>query len=285
VAWGLGATLGSDAVERESAFDHALRIGGLSPETAHRFRVTAEDAAGNRTTSATLTFRTTAPGPAAFVVDDDGDGFSRGGSWAAGGSPGGNDGDYLYSSARSEETAWAEFRPYLPLDGRYAVAAWYVSGSNRVADAEFVVRHRDGPTAAEVDQRSGGGSWQRLGTFRFAAGSAGFVRLSNRSAGSGVVVADAARFALVEADPTFIRGDANSDGVADISDAVAILGYLFLGTAAPPCLDAADSNDSGDVDLSDASSLLNHLFLGAPPPPAPYPWPGTDPTPDALSGC
>src|SRR5262249_14364127 len=32
-------------------------------------------------------------------------------------------------------------------------------------------------------------------------------------------------------EPTFRRGDANADGKADITDAVAILGYLFLGDA------------------------------------------------------
>jgi hypothetical protein len=81
----------------------------------------------------------------------------------------------------------------------------------------------------------------------------------------------------------FLRGDANDDGKVDLSDAVAILGYLFLGDEAPRCLDAADANDSGIVEISDAVRLLNHLFLGAPPPPPPYPESGADATPDALS--
>jgi len=82
----------------------------------------------------------------------------------------------------------------------------------------------------------------------------------------------------------FVRGNANDDATVDISDAVSILGYLFLGSAAPPCLDAADTDDSGLIDLSDAVSLLNHLFQGAEPPSPPYPEQGDDPTPDGL-GC
>jgi len=84
----------------------------------------------------------------------------------------------------------------------------------------------------------------------------------------------------------FVRGRVNtSDAVADLSDAVFIFGYVFLGGAAPPCLDAADVNDDGDLDLSDGVSLLNFVFSGgpAPPPPSPEdPCPGTDPTLDGL---
>jgi hypothetical protein len=81
----------------------------------------------------------------------------------------------------------------------------------------------------------------------------------------------------------FLRGDANQDGTADISDAVSVLGHLFLGEETPPCLDAADANDDGAVDISDAIYLLGFLFLGADQPPAPYPTEGADPTPDTLA--
>ena len=81
----------------------------------------------------------------------------------------------------------------------------------------------------------------------------------------------------------YIRGDANRDGVLDISDAVAILGHLF-GGAGMPCRDAADTNDDGAVNIADPVYLLSHLFAGGPPPPEPWQEPGTDPTEDDL-GC
>lgn len=60
----------------------------------------------------------------------------------------------------------------------------------------------------------------------------------------------------------FIRGDANGDGTTDISDAVAILGDLFLGNSKVPCQQAGDANDDGVLDISDAVYLLAFLFLG-----------------------
>jgi len=84
----------------------------------------------------------------------------------------------------------------------------------------------------------------------------------------------------------FRRGEANGDGNADLSDAVFILNFLFLGAAAPTCVDAADANDDGKLDLSDAVFFLNYLFLGGSSPPAPGPDAcGGDPTMDGLPGC
>ena len=85
---------------------------------------------------------------------------------------------------------------------------------------------------------------------------------------------------LDECERPFHRGDPNSTGATDISDGVYILNYLFLGGAAPACLESADSNNDGMVDISDAAYLLNWLFLGGPPPAAPGPPPmpcGLDP--------
>jgi len=82
--------------------------------------------------------------------------------------------------------------------------------------------------------------------------------------------------------PAFIRGDANDDGAADLSDAVRVLNVLFLGTGEVRCEDAADANDSGVVDISDPIYLLTFLFLDGPPLPPPYPEIGSDPTEDEL---
>ena len=81
----------------------------------------------------------------------------------------------------------------------------------------------------------------------------------------------------------FIRGDANADGVVDISDAQATLGYLFLGTVAPFCLDAADANDDGMLNVADPVRTLDWLFRGGAPIPAPSGRPGIDRTEDGLS--
>jgi hypothetical protein len=81
----------------------------------------------------------------------------------------------------------------------------------------------------------------------------------------------------------FIRGNANGDGVVDVSDAVRVLRFLFGGPAgALGCVKSADADDSGAVNITDALRLLNALFLGGPAPPAPYPACGFDLTADGL---
>jgi hypothetical protein len=71
--------------------------------------------------------------------------------------------------------------------------------------------------------------------------------------------------------------DANQDARVDLSDAVALLGYLFLGSPRVfACGDGSlrsegnlvllDTNGDARVDLADAVHLLNHLFLGGSPP-------------------
>ena len=83
---------------------------------------------------------------------------------------------------------------------------------------------------------------------------------------------------------TFRRGDANQDGVVDISDAIAVLTHLFLGGAAQ-CLDANDADGSGAEEITDGIYLLNHLFAGGDPPPAPYPGCGSARAEVPSLGC
>ena len=69
--------------------------------------------------------------------------------------------------------------------------------------------------------------------------------------------------AAIEVCPArFRRGDANSDGSVDISDAIFTLASLFLGGEAPGCREAADVNSDALLDLSDPVYLLESLFLG-----------------------
>jgi hypothetical protein len=83
---------------------------------------------------------------------------------------------------------------------------------------------------------------------------------------------------------TFIRGDSNSDGTVNLSDAQHTLGYLFLGDARPTCYDAADANDDGAIDVSDPIGTLDFLFLGRSVLAPPFPDPGEDTTEDGY-GC
>lgn len=89
---------------------------------------------------------------------------------------------------------------------------------------------------------------------------------------------------LVPRIETFLRGDCNLDGVADLADPIFLGFSLFSGGGPVGCDDACDANDDGVVNIADVVYTPSHLFGGGPPPPAPFPECGTDPTDDPL-GC
>lgn len=82
----------------------------------------------------------------------------------------------------------------------------------------------------------------------------------------------------------FIRGDSNGDGEVNISDAQHCLQWLFLAGSEPQCLAAADTNDDEGIDITDPIRTLEFLFLAGAEPPAPFPLPGSDPTPGLACG-
>ena len=79
---------------------------------------------------------------------------------------------------------------------------------------------------------------------------------------------------------TYQLGNCNGDRelIPDITDAIFLLGWLFLGGQKPPCEAACDANSDASADLSDAVFLLSFLFQGGPGPEAPYPACATAPS-------
>jgi len=73
----------------------------------------------------------------------------------------------------------------------------------------------------------------------------------------------------------FVRGDCNGDGkvTGQVTDAVFLLNFNFLGGDPPPCSAACDINGDGawTGQVTDAVYILNYNFLGGPAPPAPFP--------------
>ena len=81
----------------------------------------------------------------------------------------------------------------------------------------------------------------------------------------------------------FRRGDADQNGTLELTDAVSVLGYLFLGAGDLAIQDAGDADDNGALEITDAIRILGYLFLGDDPPPLPGPGIcGLDPSPDDL---
>jgi uncharacterized lipoprotein YddW (UPF0748 family) len=93
-------------------------------------------------------------------------------------------------------TATATFRPTIFTPGQYDVYLWHSQGSNRSTNALVEIVSDTGPAVRRINQSGNGGTWQLLASRKhFAAGTNGFVRLSNSTGESGkVVIADAVRW-------------------------------------------------------------------------------------------
>ncbi|MFH2054908.1 MAG: dockerin type I domain-containing protein, partial [bacterium] len=65
---------------------------------------------------------------------------------------------------------------------------------------------------------------------------------------------------------SYVHGDADGDGIVNISDAIYIIAYIFAGGAAPVPYDAGDADGSGTVNISDVSYLIQYIFNNGPPP-------------------
>lgn len=94
-----------------------------------------------------------------------------------------------------DRVTWAVI---VPVSGSYAVFARWPSAEDRASNAPFTVTHALGKTTILINQSTGWGRWQSLGTFRFTARAPALVTLTDNA--NGYVIADAVRFVLQEAD-------------------------------------------------------------------------------------
>ncbi len=99
--------------------------------------------------------------------------------------------DYLYTSAGG--AGRLVYTPNVPADGAYEVFVNYTSGNFRASNAAYEIASQNGTTVVRIDQRTGGGTYQSLGTYNFLAGTSGSVTLRASDA-DGYVVGDAVQF-------------------------------------------------------------------------------------------
>ncbi len=104
-------------------------------------------------------------------------------------------GNYRTRAAATTTTGEVEWRPTLPAEDWYEVSVWHPTAAGGITNAQFTIDHATGSTTYSVNQTINGGRWNVIAAYlRFAAGTTGRVRLSNKSTSSGTVFADAVRF-------------------------------------------------------------------------------------------
>lgn len=105
----------------------------------------------------------------------------------------------------------------------------------------------------------GAANWNATYYFSVMVHDAGDPMLGDTVFNIRVVVADAPQ-------PEYICGDANNDEIANITDAVYIVTWIFSGGPAPDPLEAGDASCDGICNITDAVYLVSWIFTGGPPP-------------------
>jgi hypothetical protein len=104
------------------------------------------------------------------------------------------------------------------------------------------------------------------GTANFASNYLRYLRLGEFENGSSNYGDAYWDDLLVSRERYYLLGDANGDGVINVTDVVYLINYLFIGGPAPNPLAAGDANCDGVVNASDVVYLINYLFISGPPP-------------------
>jgi hypothetical protein len=109
---------------------------------------------------------------------------------------------YLHDNSSDNGNKSVRYTPDLEKTGMYDVYMRWTSGSNR-SDAVpvNVISSNDG-AAISVDQQVNGGIWNYIGTYSFAAGTDGYVELTNEGTDGSYVIADAVKFVRTAAEWT-----------------------------------------------------------------------------------
>ncbi len=153
----------------------------------------------NGTVSQLASWVATAAGGSSTDIIIDNSGATVAGTWSTGTSATDKYGaDYRYKN-QGTGSSYLKYTPNITTPGDYNVYCWYPEGSNRGTDTPYVVTYNGGTAAIPINQQARGGAWNLLGTFNFALGTAGSVKITDGIGSSSLVaVADAMRFTLTQ---------------------------------------------------------------------------------------
>ncbi|MDB6108883.1 MAG: Fibronectin type domain protein [Pedosphaera sp.] len=105
--------------------------------------------------------------------------------------------NYLVKS-QGTGSAYVQFTPKIVTPGDYDVYEWHVNRPDASASVPFVINYNGGSTTATANQQINSGTWNLLGRFNFAAGTAGNIRVTDGFPEVGAVaVADGLKVVFV----------------------------------------------------------------------------------------
>lgn len=130
-----------------------------------------------------------------YYVDNDGPaayGYSETGSWLDSSLTGWTYASPTRYAACNSAGNTASWVPSIGAAGTYQVYVWKVVTADGDSNARYDVVHSGSTTTTYLDGRSGSSGWVSLGSYSFATGTGGSVKVT--SSGTGCVRADAVKF-------------------------------------------------------------------------------------------
>lgn len=154
-------------------------------------QVSWQDNAANETGFVIERYTTSAVSAEEVIIDNSELVFT--GSWPSSSNQAGFHGsDYQHDANTDKGSKTADYTPAITQNAVYGVYVRYTDGSSRASNVPITVFHAGGSNLHTVDQRTGGGQWNRLGSYTLEPGS------SHVEIGTGgtdaYVIADAFRF-------------------------------------------------------------------------------------------
>ncbi len=235
----------TNTISWSSNHDGSLGTGGsvsLSNLSANTHTITASvtdsgGLSGNSTISLTVTVTTTGGSTVTDIIVDNSDNNTHTtGTWLNSSTTPTHDGSNSVYSNTNGSFRWT---PNIITAGEYTVYAWWTYYASRPSAASYTLQHNGGSsvvTKAQNDQ-SLGGQWVELGTYTFAAGSAGYVELTSNT--SGNFSADAIKL---------VHGGGSRPSSSNADPVISTIGTqtATVGSSKTINVSASDS-DSGDT--------------------------------------
>lgn len=104
---------------------------------------------------------------------------------------------YLHDQKSNKGESSVTYTPDIPSAGEYEVRMSHCYNVRRSTNTPVTIHHADGESTLRINQQevpANGKLFRSLGTFRFEAGRAGFVRISTEGTDGKYVIADAVQF-------------------------------------------------------------------------------------------
>ena len=180
------------------------------------------------------------------IVDNaDGAGVEISGSWPSSSYNSDRYGaNYLHNNKVASEDLWVRYTPEIPSNATYVVSLFWNGDDSRGSAVPVEIVYDGGVTTSSVNMTVKSSTWNAIGSWPFAVGQSGSVRILTIGQEEKTVIADAVKFAVVEVVEVVQTDDMDENG---LTDAWERRYFLQVGGVDP----SADPDGDGHTNLEE----------------------------------